>query len=86
MYADLNVSRKFRDFNLMGIPKGYDAFFTRGYSDRVEYLKDEIEIARGISGKEVPNLIVYGGGEQIRKLCIENSLVYVTDFINNKEV
>jgi hypothetical protein len=68
----------------MGIPKGYNAFFTRGYSDRVEYLKIELEIAREISGLATPNLLVYGGGEKIRKFCIDNSLVYVEQFMQNK--
>ena len=85
VYADLNVSVKFREFNKMGIPKGYNAFFTRGYSDRVEYLKIELEVAREISGLQTPNLLVYGGGDEIRKFCTENSLVYIEQFINDKK-
>ena len=84
VYADLNVSKKFYEFNQMGIPKGYNAFFTRGYTDRLEYLKMELEIARKISEMETPNLLVYGGGDKIRKLCIENSLVYVEQFMKNR--
>ena len=30
VYADVNVSHKFIEYNKMGIPKGYNAFFTRG--------------------------------------------------------
>ena len=85
VYADLNVSVKFREFNKLGIPKGYNAFFTRGYADRVEYLKIELEVAREISGLQTPNLLVYGGGDEIRKFCIENSLVYIEQFINDKK-
>ena len=84
VYADLNVSKKFKEYNKMGIPKGYNAFFTRGYADRIEYLKMELETAKDISELKIPNLIVYGGGEKIRKFCIENSLVYVEQFMNNK--
>lgn len=85
IYADLNVSTKFKDFNKMGIPDGFDAFFTRGYSDRLDYLKDEFQTARQISGKDSPNLLVYGGGDTIREFCIKKSLVYVQDFINSKK-
>lgn len=85
VYADLNVSVKFKEFNKMGIPKGYNAFFTRGYSDRVEYLKIELEIAREISGLSTPNLLVYGGGNEIREFCTKNSLVYIEQFINDKK-
>lgn len=85
VYADLNVSVKYREYNKLGIPKGYNAFFTRGYADRVEYLKIELEIAREISGLQTPNLLVYGGGDEIRKFCTENSLVYIEQFINDKK-
>ena len=85
IYADLNVPLKFKEYNRMGIPVGYNAFFTRGYSDRLEYLKVEFEIAKDISGLQTPNFLVYGGGEKIRKFCIENSLVYVEQFMQNKK-
>ena len=85
VYADLNVSVKFKEYNKMGIPKGYNAFFTRGYADRIEYLKIELEVAREISGLETPNLLVYGGGDEIRRFCADNSLVYVEQFINDKK-
>lgn len=85
VYADLNVSVKFAKYNRMGIPDGYNAFMTRGYSDRIEYLKMEHQIAKEISSKDVPNLIVYGGGDEICDYCVKNSLVYVEQFMNNKQ-
>jgi hypothetical protein len=84
VYAELNVSKKFKEYNKMGIPKEYNAFFTRGYSDRLEYLKEEFDIAKEISGLQTPNLIVYGGGKFVQKFCMENSLVYVEQFMQNK--
>ncbi len=84
VYADLNVARKFQEYNRMGIPKGYNAFATRGYADRVEYLKEEIQIAREISGKDNPNMIVYGGGEKIKELCKQNNVLYVEQFMCNQ--
>ena len=84
VYADLNVAKKFQKLNMLGIPKGYNAFATRGYADREEYLKKEIQIAREISGKDTPNMIVYGGGEKIKKLCTEYSVLYIEQFIRNR--
>lgn len=84
VYADLNVARKFQRYNMLGIPKGYNAFATRGYSDRVEYLLEEIEVARQISGKQKPNMIVYGGGAKIEQVAKENGLVYIEQFMQNK--
>ena len=86
VYADLNVSRKFREYNRMGIPQGYNAFFTRGMSGWLQSLIDEHNIAKEISGKDTPNLIVYGGGDEIKEYCRDNNLLYVTDFINDKSI
>lgn len=85
VYADLNVSRKFYEYNRMGIPAGYDAFATRGYADRMEYLKAEIQIAREISGKDNPNMIVYGGGERVKEQCMKSNVIYVEQFMTNKK-
>ena len=84
VYADLNVARKFYEYNKLGIPEGYNAFATRGYADRQEYLKQEIDIARDISGLDKPNMIVYGGGEKIRELCLQNNVLYVEQFMANR--
>lgn len=84
VYADLNVARKFYEYNKLGIPQGYNAFATRGYADREEYLKQEIGIARQISGLDRPNMIVYGGGERIREICLQNNVLYVEQFMTNR--
>lgn len=63
VYADLNVSQKFYEYNRLGILDGYNAFAIRGYNDRIEYLEREIDIAKQISGMDCPNMIVYGWGK-----------------------
>lgn len=86
VYADINVSHKFIEYNKMGIPKGYNAFFTRGLTGWMESLKLDLQVAREISGLEQPNLVVYGGGKDIQQFCRENGLLYLTDFINAKQL
>lgn len=85
VYADLNVSCKFYEYNKMGIPSGYNAFCTRGYADRLEYLKAEHDMAKEISGNDTPNLIVYGGGKAVREYCAAHSLVYVEQLMTAKK-
>lgn len=84
VYADLNVARKFYKYNRLGIPEGYNAFATRGYADRLEYLKQEIQTAREISGLDKPNMIVYGGGEGVREVCLQYNVLYVEQFMANR--
>lgn len=85
VYADLNVSHKFIEYNKMGIPKGYNAFFTRGLDGWMESLKLDLQVAQEISGLERPNLVVYGGGVEIQDFCRKHGLLYITDFINAKK-
>lgn len=85
VYADLNVSHKFIEYNKMGIPEGYNAFATRGLDGWMESLKSDLQVAQEISGLEKPNLIVYGGGDKIHEFCMKHDLLYVTDFINAKK-
>ena len=84
VYADLNVARKFYEYNRMGIPDGYNAFCTRGYAERIEYLKQEHNIAKEISGKDIPNLIVYGGGKRLSEACATPSLLYIEQLMAKK--
>lgn len=86
VYVDLNVSHKFIEYNKMGVPKGYNAFMTRGLIGWMDSLKSDLQVAQEISGLEKPNLIVYGGGEEIKAFCMENGLLYLTDFINAKKL
>ncbi len=85
--VDLNVSVKFAEYNLLGVPDGWNAFATRGYSERTNYLLQEIEIAKKVSGKENPFMLVYGGGMKIREIVAKHNLIYIEQFrgFNNKE-
>lgn len=85
VYADLNVSRKFQEYNRLGIPDGYNAFFTRGYADRLSHLEEELEIAKQISGLDTPNLIIYGGGAKVHEFCAAHNLVYVEQYMQDKK-
>lgn len=85
VYADLNVAEKFRELNALGIPKGYNAFMTRGTDGWLTSLQSDLQMAQRISGLEQPNLLVYGGGQEIKDFCKEHNLLYVSDFINARK-
>ena len=85
VYVDLNVSHKFIEYNKMGVPKGYNAFMTRGLTGWMTSLESDLKVAQEISGLEVPNLLVYGGGREVQDFCMKHGLLYVTDFINAKK-
>lgn len=86
VYADLNVATKFMELNKLGIPKGYNAFATRGSDGFINWLEENLKVAQEISGLERPNLIVYSGGKQVQKFCQKHGLVYLQGFMNSNEV
>lgn len=77
IWVDLKVSAKYRELNLLGVPNGYNAFATRAYNEDLDSLEAEFAIAQRVSGKEAPNMIVYGGGKMAKKFCQERGLVYL---------
>ena len=81
VFADLNVASKFYKLNMIGIPQGWKAYATRGYSDRVHYLEFEHKLAQSWSGIENPLFVVYGGGNVIKDYCRNHGLIYVTPMV-----
>ena len=84
VYVDLNFSSKFYGVNTLGVPPLYNAFATRGSRGHIAELMAELDTARELSGERIPNMIVYGGGSEIRDFCNENSLLYIHDFMSSK--
>lgn len=84
VWVDLNVSRRYAELNLIGVPSGYNAFITRGYADRIDDLEFEYTLAQNVSRLEIPNFIVYGGGISAEKFCIEHNAIYIPDFMSER--
>lgn len=80
VFVDLNVNKLFSEDNLLGIPNGWSAFATRGYSERINDLRFELGIARSVAGKKDGLLfVVYGGGKTIQTFCMDNGLIHLPE-------
>ena len=84
VFADLCCSPKFYKLNLLGIPRGWSAFCTRGYSHQVEHLAFELEIARLVADGNDLLFVCYGGGQPCKEFCRKNGLIYVTPVVEVK--
>jgi hypothetical protein len=82
VWADLNVSPHLERWNALGIPQGYNAFFTRGVSGWQPTLDRHLEMARRISECDHPNLVVYGGGKDIADWCMAKQVVHIGEYMN----
>lgn len=82
VFVDLNVANKWYAYNLLGVPEGWNAFCTRGYSDRINALCFEYRLAQRVSGREHPLFVVYNGGEPVKLWAREHQAVYVTPVVS----
>ena len=86
VFVDLNVAQKFIKLNLIGVPRGWRSFATRGYTDRVGGLELEYRIAEtsaAFAGRK-PLFLVYGGGQRCKDFCKEVGAVYITPNLDIK--
>jgi hypothetical protein len=69
-FVDLNVPARHRELCMLGVPRGYRAFASRGYSRCPEDLVEEHAQATAWAGGE-PLFLVVGGSPRIEALCRE---------------
>lgn len=69
IFVDLNVNENYKELNLLGVPKGWKAFATRGYDTRIWALEDELNTAKAIAGDVMLSFLVYGGGAKVKEFC-----------------
>ena len=82
VFVDLNVNHKFYKLNMLGVPRGYKAYSTRGYSDRLPYLEFEYNLAKEWSDNADDLLfVVFGGGEACKEFARAHHCIYVTPMI-----
>jgi hypothetical protein len=82
IFADLNVAEKCDTINLLGIPDGWRSYATSVSDNSIEILMRHVEIAQLKAGTDDINLLVYGGGPEIKKLCAKNHWVNIPDARN----
>ena len=84
VFVDLNVNTKFYQLNMLGVPMGWSAFCTRGYSDRVTSLMYEYKIARHWAQNNKLLFVIYGGGAECKRFAKENGCVYINPLVSSK--
>ncbi len=79
IFVDLNVARPYDDINMLGVPKGWQAYATRGYSARLQALGEEYEIAKRHSVNGSVTFMVYGGGVEVKKWCGDKGVTWIAE-------
>lgn len=85
VFVDLNVAPKFYKLNMLGVPLGWKAFCTRGYSDRLNYLEFEYELAKSYAGDGDMLFVIYGGGLECKRFARAHGCVYISPVVTLKK-
>lgn len=84
IFVDLNVHPKLYALNLYGVPKGWTAYATRGYTAQLELLDREHALACEHAGTTSLLFIVYGGGKEVQAHCKQKGLVWFDEVMTLK--
>jgi len=74
----------FADIMLLGVPKGWRAYATRGYTDRLDFTVAEYELACNHAETDDILFLLYGGGKACQALAQEREWVWVPEHMNVK--
>lgn len=85
VFVDLNVAQKFYMLNMIGVPQGWRSFCTRGYSDRLNNLEFEYNLAKEWSQDNDLLFVIYGGGADCRHFAQRNGCVYINPCVTTKK-
>lgn len=85
VFVDLNVAQKYYRLNMFGVPRGWRAFCTRGYSDRLNNLAFELSIAKDWAEGKAPLFVIYGGGNSCKRFAQKYGCIYINPVVTTKK-
>lgn len=85
IFVDLHVPDKYTEYNLLGVPRGWRAWATRGGAwggyTAIERLDIEIATARSHADSEDIYFVVLGCNiPKVREWCLKNRAVYIPNY------
>jgi hypothetical protein len=79
--VDLHVPAKYQALNLLGVPRGWKAYATRGDDRKIAELESEHMLAMEHAETTDPSdllFVVYAGGERVKDWCRRRSAEWVS--------
>lgn len=77
--VDMCANERYLKENLIGVPKGWRSFASRGWNHAVTDLRTQYSLACEIAGDRAPLFVVYGGGKVVTDLCTEQGWLHVEE-------
>jgi len=76
IFVDLWIPMEFMEYNLLGVPRGFNAFCTRAKNDELDQLQERYIIAQNLSERRFPLFVVYGGGIEVKEFCESRGIIF----------
>jgi hypothetical protein len=77
--VDMCSNERWTKENLIGVPKGWRAFTSRGWNREVDNLQKQYEAACEIAGDRAPLFVVYGGGKLVKDICAAKGWLHIEE-------
>ncbi len=77
--VDMCWNPKFYDIALIGVPKGWKSYATRGYREVVDGIDEEYELACNHAETDDITFIVYGGGKQVKERADQKGWIHIEE-------
>jgi hypothetical protein len=85
IFVDMNVDTEtFADIMLLGVPKGWKAYATRGYSERLGFTVREYELACEHAETDRVLFLLYGGNKDCEELAKSRGWVWISEHMDAK--
>lgn len=84
IFVDLVLDSRFKDLNLLGVPRGWRSYCVRGYADLTgpDLLDEYWETATNHAGSDDIFFVVYAGGKRVKEYCLARKWEYIPDAIS----
>jgi hypothetical protein len=82
VFVDLNVPEKCDQLNLYGVPYGWKSYATSAADNNIEVFLRQVNCASKRAFDEPLNMLVYGGGPEIKQICDQNNWLNIPDARN----
>jgi len=81
MFVDMNVSPRYAQDNLLGVPRGWKSYWTRGSEEHLMTTLEEYELACMKAGGRSIIFVVYGGGNRVQTLARRMNWIWIPEQI-----
>lgn len=79
IFVDLNMGLDWAEVNMLGVPRGWTAYATRGYNEVVEHMVESYKFAQDWAETDDIIFLVIGGGKEVQKTAADYQWFWIPE-------